>query len=245
MFIGILDTFRPIDINLSVDKALQSRVDSKFVINVSLLPMILSEVIKDYQCQTINGLRISTYESTYYDTADLQSFHFTRIKKPNRFKVRRRHYHNGNLTFLEIKKKVKGYKTIKNRIEVGQKIDDIHSREFLKMNDIEVNNLHSVINIFYERFTLVSNHNNERVTVDTKLTYDKDGIKKTLDNVAIIEIKQDKLSNHSKVYQVLTTLGIKKMSISKYCIGIGLLDNTQNTRGYVKKLNKVKEINQS
>lgn len=242
MFNTILDSFEPIDIFMSTDKSLQTRYDRKFTINASLLPLILDEIKDEYQCQTINGLKVSTYESNYYDTIDLQAYHHTRIKRPNRYKVRRRLYHNGNLSFLELKKKVKGGKTVKERVESSEQINNEASVAFLKENNIDVKNLSHVINVFYNRFTLISNTINERITIDTDIYYECNSAKTMLNNIAIIEIKQEKISNNSKIYKALSSMNLRPLSFSKYCLGMGLTQKEVNTKGFNKKLNKVKEL---
>ena len=242
MLTTVLDSFDAIDISLSADKSLQTRYDRKFTIKASLLPLILSEINKEYQCQTINGLKISTYESNYYDSTDLQAYHHTRIKRPNRFKIRRRLYHNGNLSFLEIKKKVKGGKTVKQRVASSDDINNEDSISFLNENNINASNLNHVINVFYDRFTLISNTNNERVTIDKDIFYECNANKTSLENIAIIEIKQEKITNNSKLYRVLSSMNLRPLSFSKYCLGMGLMNQEINTKGFNKKLNKVKEL---
>lgn len=242
MFNTILNSFESIDIFLSTDKSLQSRYDRKFTIKASLLPLILDEIKDEYHCQTINGLKVSTYESNYYDTIDLQAYHHTRIKRPNRYKVRRRLYHNGNLSFIELKKKVKGGKTVKERVASSEHINNDVSVAFLKENNIDVKNLNPVINVFYNRFTLISKTINERITIDTDIFYESNSTKTMLNNIAIIEIKQEKISNNSKIYRALSSMNLRPLSFSKYCLGMGLTQKEVNTKGFNKKLNKVKEL---
>lgn len=242
MWLYLLDSYETADISQTTDKSLQTRVDSKFVIPVALLPSLLDGLQDDYICQVINGLRISRYESNYFDTIDYKSYHDTRIKKPTRLKIRRRLYHNGNLSFLEIKKKVKGHRTVKDRIVCSEAFKTSDQDFFLRQYGLLSEQLHPVMDVFYDRFTLISKNDTERVTIDTDIVFGMGGRKKSMKNLAIIEIKQDKLSTHSIFYKKLLSFDVRKLSVSKYCVGLGLLKEGINTRGFNKKLEKVKML---
>jgi hypothetical protein len=64
---------------------------------------------------------------------------------------------------------------------------------------------------------LVSIKEQERATIDFNLSFNGDIFNP---NLAIIELKQEKLRRSSPMFQILKKRGIHPNSISKYCIGI-------------------------
>ena len=64
---------------------------------------------------------------------------------------------------------------------------------------------------------MVSTALQERVTMDTNLSYDGVIFNKDL---VIIELKQEKLNRLSPIFQALKAQSINPYSISKYCMGM-------------------------
>ena len=46
-----------------------NRIDTKYAVPMSVLPAILEAAKNDYFAQEIDGKRIATYDTMYYDTA--------------------------------------------------------------------------------------------------------------------------------------------------------------------------------
>ena len=47
---------------------LMNRIDTKYAVPMSVLPAILEAAREDYYAQEIDGQRIATYDTMYYDT---------------------------------------------------------------------------------------------------------------------------------------------------------------------------------
>jgi len=60
----------------------------------------------------------------------------------------------------------------------------------------------------------------ERLTIDLNLEFEMNANSKTFNNLAIIEVKQQRLDRTSPVVKSLKEKGINPYSISKYCIGM-------------------------
>jgi hypothetical protein len=115
----ILSKFSPIAIAQMDEVKLLNRTDTKYILSVEQLEKILPQLTKDYTCLEVANTRMSSYKTLYFDTPERTFYHHHHNGKPNRYKVRMRQYVESNLTFLEIKHKIKG-RTDKSRI----KIDD-------------------------------------------------------------------------------------------------------------------------
>jgi hypothetical protein len=63
----------------------------------------------------------------------------------------------------------------------------------------------------------------ERITIDLDLRFERNGQKKANDNLAIIELKQRRLSNSTPAALCLHELHIRERSLSKYCAGVANL----------------------
>ena len=216
----------PISLDEMQNIRLMDRIDSKYVASVSLLPELLSKMSPYFRVQTTNDEQISPYCTQYLDTPDLDMFVMHQNGKLNRQKIRIRSYINSNLSFLEIKNKNNKGRTKKMRISVDQthliSISDLKGKEqFLDENSLFSSNVlePSLANDF-KRITFVNNKATERITIDIGLSFSnyKTGIKEAIDEVMILELKQDGC-HHSDFKDILNHLRIKQTPFSKYCMG--------------------------
>src|SRR6185369_14319183 len=113
----LLNTFEPITLSEMSDKMLMSRVDTKYVFPQSELPLFLEQIKDDYRVLDVNNVRMSRYESLYFDTENLDLFHKHHRGRSNRHKIRYRKYVESDLNFFEIKFKNNKGRTIKNRVK--------------------------------------------------------------------------------------------------------------------------------
>ena len=97
---------------------LMNRIDTKYTVPMSILPSILEAAKEDYFAQEIDGKRIATYDTMYYDTEDMDMYIRHHDRQLVRQKIRVRQYVDSNLTFLEIKRKNNKGRTKKKRIAV-------------------------------------------------------------------------------------------------------------------------------
>ena len=104
--IASVSKFKPISLDEMNSVALMKRTDTKFVININYLPVVLNTLLKTYQILEIEGRRIMNYSSLYFDTEDFKFYLDHHNGRVNRTKIRQRKYVDSDLTFLEIKKKI-------------------------------------------------------------------------------------------------------------------------------------------
>ena len=115
--------FEPISLCEMDAVMFMDRIESKFSMHKDLLPDVLRELQDNFRMLEIDQLRIFPYSTLYYDTSDNILYNGHHDGKFFRYKIRCRKYLSSDLSFLEIKEKTTGDRTIKNRI----KIDDIET----------------------------------------------------------------------------------------------------------------------
>lgn len=98
--------FEPIGLEeLNRASALMKRLERKYVLDAGMLPDFLGALAGDFRILVIDGRTRHRYQSSYFDTADLMCFRAHNQQRPNRFKLRARHYVDSGLQFLELKEK--------------------------------------------------------------------------------------------------------------------------------------------
>ncbi len=218
----ILLEFTPISLAEMDSVKLMNRSDTKFVFRSELLPEILEKLKDDYFALEVEGVRNSKYETVYYDTKDFMFFHHHRRGKANRNKVRLRTYIESDLHFFEIKNKSNKGRTIKKRIKRKEQnvVISKKANEFLlEKIRLSANDLLPTVWANYSRITLVNKYATERLTIDTNLYYKNDTREKSLPELVIAELKQEK-KQKSVFSGLMKTHHIKEVSISKYCFGV-------------------------
>jgi hypothetical protein len=220
--LAILNKFSPITLEEMDDVKLQDRADTKFVFPVRDLPSVLEKLSEDYRALEVNSLRMSRYQTLYYDTEDFQLYIAHQNGKASRYKIRARKYVDSDLHFFEIKFKNNKGRTIKERVKIKKIKDTLNNKTaaFLKERTaFDPASLKSKLWVNYSRTTLVNTLTKERVTIDSNLSFEKNGLHKPYDHIAIVEVKQEKASA-SFFGKIMKERRIENGSMSKYCIGV-------------------------
>jgi hypothetical protein len=214
---------------------LMNRTDEKFAFHLGELPEILEMIMPYYDVLNIDGKVIFDYTSQYFDDDSFRFFNDHHRSLPNRFKVRIRTYVDSNMSFLEVKEKIKG-RTDKKRISISGFTDSFNEKEqaFLEQRLRESVDLKPVMVNSYRRVTLVNKTSEERLTIDfdvTNGTLDDTDVKhQTLSAIVIAELKQPKLDRTSPFYQLMKNRRIRPFRISKFCFGMMDLYNPFNLK---------------
>ena|SRR6218665_278002 len=201
---------------------LMDRTDTKFVFTFNDLAFFLQQLSNDYRVLNVDGNLISRYESLYFDTQNFDLYYSHHRGRPNRFKIRCRKYVESELHFFEVKFKNNKGRTIKDRVkqkEINGAIVD-HAEDLLKeKTPMLPDHLEAKLWVNYSRITLVNKHSPERVTIDLNLNFKNADQDKTIDNLVIAEVKQDKALT-STFMKLMKKHHIREGSISKYCYGV-------------------------
>jgi len=243
----ILKNFSSITLDEMNSIEFMTRVDTKYLFSVNLLPRLLHDVAKNYRVLEINRQRESNYKTIYFDTPDYRFFNQHVTGKLNRYKIRLRTYQTNALTFLEVKHKSNKGRTTKSRIrkDEGERYDDQKSKSFLSRKVLaDIGILRMVITSHFTRITLANIEASERITIDYNLSYTNEaGNIIDLPFLAIAEIKRERASVGSVFHLHLKKFGIRQTGFSKYCTGVALLNDVarkSNLKPKLLMLNKIK-----
>ena len=164
--------------------AMQTRVDRKYIVDAETAAKVLSTLDADASVMDIKGQRDFAYDSVYFDTPQMQSYHSAAYSRDDTFKIRTRSYLDSKLTFLEVKTDGEQDMTVKKRISYTfEKRDTLtaEGREYITaaLGGIlagPVHKLEAVLTTGYRRATVFlpqseKNPVASRMTVDTNLTW--------------------------------------------------------------------------
>ena len=251
----ILATFDPISLGEMEGVKLMNRIDTKYAVPLSALPAILEAAQDGYYAQEINGTRIATYDTMYYDTDSLDMYIRHHDRQLVRQKIRVRQYVESDLTFLEIKRKNNKGRTKKKRISVpgfgitGDTFGD-SKRERWSVEDFIAaksryhwSELSPHLSTRFHRITLVNKAKTERLTIDMDLLWENivSGESKTFPELVIIELKRDG-NVPSQMTQIMLSQRLKPLKISKYCIGTALTTPGLKRNRFKKKIRLIEKM---
>ena len=251
----ILATFDPISLSEMESVKLMNRIDTKYAVPLSALPAILEAAQDGYYAQEINGTRIATYDTMYYDTDSLDMYIRHHDRQLVRQKIRVRQYVESDLTFLEIKRKNNKGRTKKKRISVpgfgitGDTFGD-SKRERWSVEDFIAaksryhwSELSPHLSTRFHRITLVNKAKTERLTIDMDLVWENivSGESKTFPDLVIIELKRDE-NVPSQMTQIMLSQRLKPLKISKYCIGTALTTPDLKKNRFKKKIRLIEKM---
>ena len=234
---------------------LMNRIDTKFAVPMAVLPAILQAAEKDYYAQEIDGKRIATYDTMYYDTDTLDMYIRHHDRQLVRQKIRVRQYVESRLTFLEIKRKNNKGRTKKKRILVpgfalrgdtfGETKKELWSVEtfIAAKSRYQWSELSPHLSTKFHRITLVNKAKTERLTIDMDLIWDNvvTGEKKSYDQLVIIELKRDG-NVYSPMTKIMLDNRIKPLKISKYCIGTALTSPHLKRNRFKAKIREIEKM---
>lgn len=237
---------------------MMNRIDTKYAVSLSVLPAILDAAQADYYAQEIDGKRVATYDTMYYDTDTLDMYIRHHDRQLVRQKIRVRQYVESQLTFLEIKRKNNKGRTKKKRISVpgfdingstfGESKKELWSVEdfIATKSRYSWSELTPHLSTQFHRVTLVNKAKTERLTIDMDLVW-KNMISdesKTFNDLVIIELKRDG-NVPSPMTKIMMDLRIHPLKISKYCIGTALTTPNIKKNRFKSKIRKIVKICQS
>lgn len=226
--LALLRRFDPIGLAQMDHVALLDRNDTKFALTLPQLIDTLPGLTNDYLALDINGLRLSAYQTLYFDAPDFALYLSHHHERRRRYKVRGRHYASTDRSFLEVKYKTGASSTAKRRLETRRLATWItpELNNFVHeagCSTREARTLEPKLFNNYSRITLVNKHQPERVTLDLYLEYIGNGQAVTLPGIVIAEIKRAGLNQDSAFIHHRQAAGLHPTGFSKYCIGVSIL----------------------
>ncbi|GGM66973.1 VTC domain-containing protein [Micromonospora sonchi] len=221
----------PVGLTELIDRAaLQTRVDRKYVIPLDQLPYLVDQLVPSAQVLEIDGERVFRYESVYFDTPRLASYHCAAYRRRRRFKVRTRSYLDSAQCWLEVK--ISGARDSITKHRLPYHLSDratVHpGRDFVEaalrreaIHQAVGDAFDPVLVTSYRRATLLLPATAGRVTIDTELTWQAGDSTLRLPGLAVVESKTS--SAASPADRMLWQRGIRPVRISKYATGLAAL----------------------
>lgn len=226
-----------------------ARFDRKFLLPVSRLPALLEAVDGRYSALEIDGRRVFRYESLYYDTPGLDFFRMHHDGRLNRYKVRHRVYLDSGTRFLEVKFKDNRRKTEKSRIPAAH--DEIESEGYAFLEESLAggySDLRPSQHCRFQRIALARFDVPERVTIDFNVSFQAPGTsaRHHLPGLMIVELKQERRTLETPLYDAMRMFHTRPMSFSKYCVGC-CLSRPQDVKGnrFKRVLDRARAIGQA
>ena len=222
------------------------RFDTKFVFPIGSLDSFLNLLPANYGMLSANGAPVASYRTLYFDTPTLRCFHDHRRGRRIRYKVRIRNYDDRALSFLELKLKQNKSLMTKHQLEKSFGDTRLQHRDFeflRERGNISDVCLEEQVWVKYRRLTLVGLNSPERVTIDLNLSIHRLAIHEELTGLAIVEVKQPRISLRTPVMQVLLrSMNLQPMSISKYCTAVALTRSGIRLGRLIPNLRKIERI---
>ncbi|SIT67063.1 polyphosphate polymerase domain-containing protein [Microbacterium sp. RU33B] len=232
-----LSDLRRVDLDeLNAQAELQTRVDRKYILPSGALPPVLDELPAGTAVLEIADRRALRYESRYFDTPALDSFHGAAHGRRRRFKVRARTYVDSGGSFLEVKTRGGRSATVKERVPVlRDELDEdgiAYATELLTDAGIPrapwlARHLDPVLVTRYRRVTLLlpaagTTSDASRGTIDLELEWiDVDGRLLSLPGSVIVETKSGQRAG--ALDRALWRQGHRPSTLSKYGTGLAAL----------------------
>lgn len=236
--------FAPISLAEMDGVKLQDRVDTKYVLGVAELDIVLEAMLPHYRLLEVEGVRGTSYRSLYFDTARLQHYQDHHNKRTFRVKVRYREYIGADLAFLEVKRKTGRGGTDKARLRVPGIPDNMpvdHAAFVARASGREEELVPTLWNHF-TRYTFVHRERAERLTIDTALRYSANGSEIGLDGIVVAELKQGRADRMSDFVRIMRERNIRPSGMSKYCIGMLLLGGPVKHNAFKETMLRLERI---
>lgn len=225
--------------------SLMNRTDTKYIFHERVLEDLLLKLQPYYRMLEIRQQRMMKYHSVYFDTPGHFLYHCHHNGKRARYKVRLRDYLVSDISFFEIKKKNNKNQTRKKRMQVPFRTADMgeDTAAFVtRHTPLFPAELGTSLENTFTRMTLAGFETQERITIDTEMSYDLAGLKKELPGLVIAEVKRSGHGGNSPVTRVLHELGVMPGGFSKYCMGIVTMQDGVKYNRFKPKINQLKKI---
>lgn len=242
--------FAPCDLNsLNDGAAMLTRIDNKYIVQSNDLEALLATLAEGFDILEIGGRRAFTYATRYFDDDGRSAFYEHHQGKRKGFKVRSRRYLEAGLCFVELKMKEKRGTTIKQRLEYDYEEYDSLNAEALQFvkNGYQGHygkqftyQVKPVLDIQYQRLTMVSKDRQERMTIDTDLTF-CNGTRRLNAQRGIFIVETKSRNGRGLADRCLRAqhqYPIKRCS--KYCIGMAALSEVRRYNHFLPTMRKLK-----
>lgn len=248
----LMDPFQPVTLpQLNGKAAMLNRLDNKYIVAADILRQAVPQLAEHFDILEIDGKRDFTYLTCYFDDRDFTTYFEHHNGRRQRCKVRVRKYADMRQCFIEVKLKDKRGITVKKRLDhpyekygeldaraeefIHAAYDDFYGRKF----ELE---LRALLEISYQRVSLVAKQGGERMTIDFGLSFAGVDRSHAIDEkIVIVETKS--ANGNGIADKFLRELHQHpSRRCSKYCVGaaaLGLVGKHNNFLPVLRKVNAV------
>lgn len=241
---NVLQQFEPVSLSQLDSVQLQNRIDTKYIMNKPQLVELLNGIKNDQYILEIGNQRIFSYQTDYFDTPDFQFYKDHHNGCVNRVKVRTREYVESKLRFYEIKRKLFGTRTDKQRLRIAEmpELISVENYNLIQYKRLQQKPIEKKLSNSFKRITLTNKKFTERITIDLEIKFSNESNEISLPKLVVIEVKQGKTDVFSSTIQMLKKLRIHESSFSKYAIGVSLLEDSVKHNTFKPILLKLKKL---
>ncbi|MBV8220250.1 MAG: polyphosphate polymerase domain-containing protein [Solirubrobacterales bacterium] len=211
--------------------SLLKRVDNKYSLVWGSFLELLDRVSAEHDVLDMDGQRVFSYRTTYFDTPDLRCFTDHIEDQHPRFKARTRLYVDSDSCVFEVKLKREPGETDKRQIDYpvsdAERFTD-SARQCLSeaLSDAGLDapaRMAPTLQTAFRRITFAGRDSAERLTCDLEIRLSNpDGdVARMHDGLVLVETKTEE--GDSTAQSILTEVGAEEISLSKYRVGMGLV----------------------
>lgn len=228
----ILRNTAPVTLGDVVARAeLQTRVDSKFVIDIEAFRRWTALLSDELAVLTLDSRSAFAYESRYFDTPDHALFRWHRQGRRRRYKVRTRTYLDSHECQFEVKLQGNRGETVKQRIaHPFTHRDRLTLTAYTQLATVLGNaalpvptTLVPSLTNTYRRSTLLLRDEPVRITCDVGIRWTHGRrVAVAAPHLVIVEVKSATARNLAT--RTFSRLGIRPATFTKYCVGLALVE---------------------
>lgn len=189
---------------------------------------MLASTGDEYRVVFARDAQFALYDTFYFDTPSLRSYHAHRRGMRPRFKLRIRNYLDRELSMLEYKEKTPRGDTRKLRWERPDLSTTLTPRDESLLLTARPDLLDEGALVFkartvFHRLMLLGTRSVERATLDFNLMLACDGSEKLITEVVVVEVKDSGRGLASPLVQGLRQARARALPFSKYCMAVAML----------------------
>jgi VTC domain len=225
-----LAPLRPISLDEILATAeLQTRFDGKYLVSLEAFDRLLEAWRDRLSVLEIDGSRLFRYESVYFDTPQLTTYRQHAHGRRRRVKIRTRAYLDSDECLLELKFVGTRGETVKERnpYSMEQRFDLSEPARALLAERltslVDVRDLRRTITTGYRRATMVDVSSCSRLTCDVNLRFANDD-QERMGPPGVVLLESKAVAGARALETDLHRLGLRPLSLSKYCLGMAMLD---------------------
>lgn len=243
-----LNAFDPINLEaLNSKAAMLERLDNKYIVPADRLLPAFETFRESFDVLEIGERRTFTYATDYFDDPERRAYLDHHQGRRKRCKVRIRHYVDAGLSFLEVKLKDRRDVTVKKRLRMERPQGRLCDRSLRFVEDCHEEmygrpfgrTLAPAISMEYRRITLVAKEGGERMTIDTRLSFQAANRHRDAPpDMFILETKSAR--GNGLADKVLRSHHLHPTKqCSKYCIGMAALGQVMRRNRFLPALKRL------